>query len=62
MFLTEINTRIRELQFQNNTNIKRSQGSKSAENKIKTFNSNSLKKYEKLIKLYDKADIINEVK
>ena len=34
----------------------------SAENKINTFNSNSLKKYEKLIKLYDRADIINEVK
>ena len=34
----------------------------SAENKINTFNSNSLKKYEKLIKLYDKADIINEIK
>ena len=34
----------------------------SAENKINTFNSNSLKKYEKLIKLYDRADIINKVK
>ena len=34
----------------------------SAENKIKTFNSNSLKKYEKLIKLHDRADIINEFK
>ena len=34
----------------------------SAENKINTFNSNSLKKYETLIKLYDKADIINEIK
>ena len=34
----------------------------SAENKISTFNSNSLKKYEKLIKLHDRADIINEVK
>ncbi len=34
----------------------------SAENKINTFNSNSLKKYEALIKLYDKADIINEIK
>ncbi len=34
----------------------------SAENKINTFNSNSLKKYEKLIKLFDKADIINEIK
>ncbi len=33
----------------------------SAENKINTFNSNSLKKYEKLIKLFDKADIINEI-
>ena len=36
MFLTEINDRIRKLQFQNNTNIKQSQGLKSAENKIKT--------------------------
>ena len=26
------------------------------------FNSSSLKKYEKLIKLYDRADIINEIK
>ena len=34
----------------------------SAENKIKTFSSRSLKKYEKLVKLYDKADIINEIK
>ena len=34
----------------------------SAENKINTFNSSSLKKYEKLIKLYDRADIINEIK
>ena len=34
----------------------------SAEDKINTFNSNSLKKYEKLIKLFDKADIINEIK
>ena len=34
----------------------------SAENKINTFNSNSLKKYEKLIKLYDRADIIYKVK
>ena len=34
----------------------------SAENKINTFNSNSLKKYEKLIKLYDRADIINKIK
>ena len=32
-----------------------------AENKINSFNSNSLKKYEKLIKLYDRADIINEI-
>ena len=34
----------------------------SAENKLNTFNSSSLKKYEKLIKLYDRADIINEIK
>ncbi len=34
----------------------------SAENKIKTFSSRSLKKYEKLVKLYYKADIINEIK
>ena len=34
----------------------------SAENKINSFNSNSLKKYEKLIKLHDRADIINKVK
>ena len=33
----------------------------SVEKKINTFNSNSLKKYEKLIKLYDRADIINEL-
>ena len=33
----------------------------SAENKINSFNSYSLKKYEKLIKLFDKADIINEI-
>ncbi len=32
------------------------------ENKIKSFNTNSLKKYENLIKLFDKADIINEIK
>ena len=34
----------------------------SAENKLNTFNSSSLKKYEKLIKLYDRADIINQIK
>ncbi len=34
----------------------------SVEKKINTFNSNSLKKYEKLIKLYDRADIINEIR
>ncbi len=34
----------------------------SAENKIKKFTFNSPKKYEKLIKLFDKADIINEIK
>ena len=33
----------------------------SVEKKINTFNSNSLKKYEKLIKLYDRADIINDI-
>ena len=37
MFLTEINDRIRKLQFHNNPkNIKQSQGSKIVENKIKT--------------------------
>ena len=35
MFLIEINDRLRKLQFQNNVNIKQSQGLKSAENKIK---------------------------
>tara|TARA_B100002052_G_scaffold294888_1_gene320420 strand:- start:6872 stop:8917 length:2046 start_codon:yes stop_codon:yes gene_type:complete len=34
----------------------------SVEKKIKNFNSNSLKKYEMLIKLFDRADIINEIK
>ena len=35
MFVAEINDRIRKLQFQNHTKINQSQGSNSAENKIK---------------------------